>query len=88
MPESTPPPPSAAVARRRDVRSVLRSVVAAAASLALGALTFVAQGALPDAVAPFANSASGWTVLTALLVFWSRARPGVAALLGDRKSVV
>lgn len=44
--------------------------------------TFYAQGFLPDAFGSFANSASGWTLLTALPVFASRARPKVAAVLG------
>jgi hypothetical protein len=51
-------------------------------SFLLGGLTSYAQGFLPDAFASFANSASGWTVLTALLVFWSRARTAPAAVLG------
>ncbi|MEU4362377.1 DUF6518 family protein [Promicromonospora sp. NPDC023987] len=51
-------------------------------SILLGGATSWAQGALPSELRSFANSASGWTVLTALLVFWSRARTGPAALLG------
>ena len=52
-------------------------------SFLLGGLTSYAQGGfLPDAFASFANSASGWTVLTALLVYWSRARTVPAAVLG------
>jgi hypothetical protein len=51
-------------------------------SFVLGGLTSWAQGFLPDAFASFANSASGWTVLTALLVYWSRARTAPAAVLG------
>lgn len=51
-------------------------------SFLLGGLTSYAQGFLPDAFASFANSASGWTVLTALLVYWSRARTGPAVVLG------
>lgn len=53
-----------------------------AASLLLGMLTFYAQGALPEAWRSFANSASGWTLLTALLVFGSRASARLAAVLG------
>ncbi|MDR7384496.1 DUF6518 family protein [Promicromonospora iranensis] len=53
-----------------------------ALSFLLGGLTSYAQGFLPDAFASFANSASGWTVLTALLVYWSRARTVPAAVLG------
>ncbi|MGW6131188.1 DUF6518 family protein [Cellulomonas sp. NPDC055163] len=58
------------------------------ASAALGVLTVTAQGVLPDAAAPFANSASGWTVLTALLVLWSRARTRTAAVLGAASFVL
>ncbi|MBN0040503.1 hypothetical protein JN535_10045 [Cellulosimicrobium cellulans] len=64
-----------------------RGVVALVASVLLGGLTSFAQGGvLPDAVAPFANSASGWTLLTTLLVAWAarnpRTRTGHAAVLG------
>ncbi|MFD2792803.1 DUF6518 family protein [Promicromonospora vindobonensis] len=51
-------------------------------SVLLGGATSWAQGSLPSELSSFANSASGWTVLTALLVFWSRARTAPAALLG------
>jgi hypothetical protein len=63
-------------------RTVLTATVVAAASLVLGILTFFAQGFLPDAVRSFANSASGWTLLTALLVFGSRAGARLGAALG------
>jgi hypothetical protein len=53
-----------------------------AASMLLGILTLHAQGALPDAWRSFANSASGWTLLTALLVFGARASTRLAAALG------
>jgi len=63
-----------------------RAAVVLTASLLLGGLTSFAQGFLPDAAAPFTNSASGWTLLTALLVVWAagdpRARTRHAALLG------
>ena len=48
----------------------------------LGMLTFYAQGVLPDAWRSFANSASGWTLLTALLVFCAQVPTRVAAVLG------
>lgn len=51
-------------------------------SFLLGGLTSWAQGCLPDGLRSFANSASGWTVITALLVFWSRTRAVTAAVLG------
>jgi hypothetical protein len=56
--------------------------VVAGASLLLGVATFLAQGVLPDAFRSFANSASGWTVVTVLLLTRVRVRPAVAALLG------
>lgn len=52
------------------------------ASLVLGLLTYHAQGALPEAWHSFANSASGWTLLTVLLVFRSRVSARIAAALG------
>lgn len=63
----------------RLLRSALLVVVA---SVALGALTSWAQGVLPDAFASFANSPSGWTLLTALLVAAARPTVPVGALLG------
>lgn len=51
-------------------------------SFLIGGLTSWAQGFLPDGLRSFANSASGWTVVTALLVFGSRTRAGTAAVLG------
>ena len=48
-----------------------------AVSLLLGGLTSSAQGLLPDAVASFANSPSGWTILTAAIV--AATRPGLRA---------
>jgi hypothetical protein len=65
-----------------------RAVAVLAASFLLGGLTSFAQGFLPDAAAPFANSASGWTVLTALLVGWARARTWPAAALGAASFVL
>ncbi|MCO7272625.1 MULTISPECIES: DUF6518 family protein [Cellulosimicrobium] len=69
-----------------------RGAVVLAASFLLGGLTSYAQGFLPDAAAPFANSASGWTLLTALLVAWSarapRSRTWHAAVLGAASFVL
>lgn len=62
--------------------------IALVLSFLLGGLTSYAQGFLPDAFASFANSASGWTVLTAALVYWSRARTGPAAVLGAASFVL
>ncbi|BBF99237.1 MULTISPECIES: DUF6518 family protein [Pseudonocardia] len=64
-------------------RSVaVRGVVVALASALIGAATFFAQGLLPAAVVSFANSASGWTLVTVVLLLLARLRPGVSALLG------
>lgn len=53
-----------------------------AASLLLGALTSWAQGFLPEAISSFANSPSGWTILTAALVAAVRPTVGAGAVLG------
>ncbi len=37
-------------------------------SLLLGGLTSVAQGVLPDSIRPFANSPSGWALLTVVMI--------------------
>ncbi|MEV7962574.1 DUF6518 family protein [Oerskovia paurometabola] len=69
-----------------------RGALVLAASFLLGGLTSFAQGFLPDAAAPFANSASGWTLLTALLVAWvagaPRARTWHAAVFGSASFVL
>lgn len=56
--------------------------VVVGASLLLGALTSWAQGVLPDALASFANSPSGWTLLTAALVAAARPSLGWGAVAG------
>jgi hypothetical protein len=67
----------------RTVRSTLLALtVVTLASLLLGALTSWAQGVLPDALASFANSPSGWTVLTAALVAAARPSLGWGAAAG------
>jgi uncharacterized protein DUF6518 len=48
----------------------------------LGGLTSLGQTVLPNAVAPLANSASGWTLLTILVLWWLRTRTWVSMLLG------
>jgi hypothetical protein len=48
----------------------------------LGGLTSFAQTILPDAFRPFANSASGWTLLAFLLVYAGRARLLLGTILG------
>ncbi len=65
-----------------------RAAAVAVSSFLLGALTSVAQGWLPDAVTSFANSASGWTVVTVLLLTGVRAGPAVAAMLAATSFVL
>lgn len=70
-------------ARGPAVRRVtLQLVSVVAASLVLGGATSFLQLVLPEALSPFANSASGWTLLTALLVAACRARTAPSALYG------
>jgi len=59
------------------VRHLRTALLVLLASLALGALTSWAQGVLPEALASLANSPSGWTLLTAVLV--AAARPSLVA---------
>lgn len=62
-----------------SVGPVLRVVVV---SVVLGAVTSWAQGFLPDAWAPLANSPSGWAVMTTLVVMASRPTLPWGAVLG------
>jgi hypothetical protein len=66
----------------RTATWLLRALIVVAASFAIGCLESWAQGFLPDALRPLSNSASGWTLVTALLVFWSRTTTRIAAVLG------
>ena len=72
----------AVVITGRGTATWVRSAVVAAASVLCGLLTFFAQGLLPGAVASFANSASGWTLVTVLLLAGARVPTAVAAALG------
>lgn len=58
------------------------------ASFVLGCLTSFAQGLLPEWLSSFANSASGWTLLTAFLVWWAGTRWWIAAPLGAASFVL
>lgn len=51
-------------------------------SAALGGATSFAQGLLPESWQPFANSASGWTILTVLMVWSARRTLRWSAVLG------
>jgi hypothetical protein len=64
------------------------AAIVAVCSFLLGAATFHAQGSLPDALTSFANSASGWTSVTVLLLSSTRVGPAVAALLGATSFVL
>ncbi|WP_317616743.1 DUF6518 family protein [Arthrobacter sp. NamB2] len=61
---------------------IVASVVMLVASVVLGGATSFAQMFLPDALNSFANSASGWTLLTALLVWLLRGSTLPSAVLG------
>lgn len=70
-------------------RSLAALVIAVLlASFVIGGLESFAQQFLPAALSPLANSASGWTIVTALLVFFSRVRTGWAAVLGGVSMVL
>ncbi|PFG37194.1 hypothetical protein ATL41_1947 [Flavimobilis soli] len=69
-------------------RGALPVVFVLAASWSLGFATFHAQGWLPEALAPFANSASGWTLLTACLVAIARPTAKAGAALGAASFVL
>lgn len=58
------------------------ALVAAVAALLLGGLTSYAQGFLPEALQPLANSPSGWTLLTILVLWWLPTRTWVSVVLG------
>ncbi|APU17569.1 DUF6518 family protein [Actinoalloteichus fjordicus] len=63
-------------------RRLLRIGAVAMASLLLGGLTFFAQGWLPESFSSLANSASGWALLTALMVFGARLTGVTASIVG------
>lgn len=56
--------------------------IVALGALLLGGLTSWGQLVLPDAMRPFANSASGWTLLAVALIWWQRRGVLGSALLG------
>jgi hypothetical protein len=63
-------------------RPTIRFGTVTVLSFLLGGLTSYAQGGfLPDSFASFANSASGWTVLTALLVYFGITLAAMGLLL-------
>lgn len=66
----------------------LGSAAVLAASLALGGATALAQAFLPEWFVSFANSASGWTVITAALVYGVRVSWWLSAVLGAASFVL
>ena len=60
----------------------------AGASFVLGGMTSFAQGFLPESLGSFANSASGWTFVTAVLIFIAKPRWLLAAVLGAASFVL
>lgn len=51
----------------RPLRLLVEVLAVAVAAFALGGLTSVAQGALPDVLGPLANSSTAWTLLAVAL---------------------
>lgn len=84
-PQSTSP---RAAAMRRVVVLLGQFALVALGSAVLGGLTSFAQTFLPEALLPFANSASGWTLLTALMVGFCRARTAPSAVFGATSFVL
>jgi len=62
--------------RVRHVRDAGALLSVATGSLVLGGLTSYAQTVLPEPLLPAANSISGWTIVTALVVGTAAARRG------------
>ncbi|MFD7077993.1 DUF6518 family protein [Nocardioides sp. NPDC059952] len=62
--------------------ALVASLFVAVGSFALGGVTSFAQGFLPDELSSFANSASGWTLITAILIVITKVRWRLAAVLG------
>lgn len=67
---------------RETWRSVLIGIAVIAGAVVLGGLTSLGQAYLPEWLSSFSNSAGGWTVLAFLLVWLSRVRPLLGAVLG------
>lgn len=61
---------------------VVASVGVIVASVLLGGVTSWAQGFLPESLSSFANSSSGWMIITALLVWAVRRNVALSAFLG------
>lgn len=78
MPALNEQSPDASVA----VRTAGQLAVVVTVTFLAGVITFSAQGFLPGYLQSFANSASGWTLVTAGTVWVVRPAPKTAAVLG------
>lgn len=67
---------------------LLATTVVIVGSLVLGGLTSFGQGLLPAALQSFANSVSGWTLVTGVLVWIVRRPLAQSALLGAASFVL
>jgi hypothetical protein len=88
MPADEPMPTGDALPSTRwwtteSVHSVVRATaIVLLGSLVVGALSSLGQQYLPDWLRSLANSAGGWSAFVFLLVWLSRGRPLLGALLG------
>jgi hypothetical protein len=73
--------PSSVPERPHPLRSLVGAWIVVG-SLVLGGLTSVAQGLLPDSLRSIANSPSGWTLLTVVMISAPRLRLLPAVFLG------
>lgn len=76
------PTPSGSLNRDAHPHGWLDAAWVIGGSLVLGGLTSFAQGVLPDGLRSFANSPSGWTLLTVIMISLRRPRLLPAAWLG------
>lgn len=73
---------SAGAGSSRLRAAIVATFVVGVASFLLGGVTSFAQGFLPEELQSFANSASGWTLITAILIVIVKVRWPLAAFLG------
>ena len=72
----------------RPGKLVVRSLVLLVAALLLGGATSWGQYLLPDWLVSVANSSSGWTLVTVLLLFAARLPVALSAVLGGGSFVL
>lgn len=75
-------------AKKNATDKLISLGIVAAISLAIGCIDPWAQGFLPHTLRSLANSSSGWTLVTAVLVFWSRLNTPLATLAGATSFVL